>query len=65
MSKRDQVKYVRKATPVKTFLANWGVFLSLLIAAQAGGHVVIYPKPVALVDASREDDGGWLTSITR
>lgn len=64
MAKREQVKYVKKAAPVKTFLASWGVFATLLLVGQVNGYVVIYPKPVALIDASR-DDGNWLSTLTR
>lgn len=64
MKKRDKVQTVRKPAPVKTFLAHWGIFLSLLCVAQLGGYVVVYPTPVSLVEAE-QGGGNWLSTITR
>lgn len=62
MGKQREVRTVKRAAPVRTALAHWGVFVTLLLAAQVQGYVVVYPKPVALVDA-RQQDAGWLSSV--
>lgn len=62
--KRDKVVKARKAAPVRTFLAHWGVFLTLVLIGQMKGYVVIYPKPVLLVEANQQS-GDWLSSLTR
>ncbi len=62
MGKQREVRVVRKPAPVRTALAHWGVFATILLAAQVQGYVVIYPKPVQLVDA-RQQDGGWIDTL--
>lgn len=66
MSKRREVKIVRRSGPLTVFLAHLGLFLAAHSVMQWQGYIVVSPVPVRAVqmeEMAQKQDGGWLSEL--